>query len=382
VPALWGFLFVKKEKNIKIGRNDKCWCGSGRKFKKCHGAPGGIRPPPISEIILETRKQLRRKRCLHPSASKENCSGAIIEAHTVQRAQLEKIAEHGHVYGSQRDLGGLISDKGKLVFKKLGISDASVVPIFCEKHDAETFAPIEKSSIVTCNEHVFLLAYRSVCYEFSRSLAAIECAPIRRQLSCGQRPETQTDIEELQKALQIKFRQIKRVKDRFDSMLLEKNFSGVRYYCIRLKNTPDFMLNGCLFPDEDFNGNYLQDRSDATAMWDTITVNVLADGTDRGLIIFAWLSGGCGACEKFIQSLDEIGDVRLGDAITRYAFEYFENKYLKISWWDLLPPNIRQDLEKRGQMAVDLSVERPADCLVDNQIQAVDWRIAERIANF
>jgi preprotein translocase subunit SecA len=22
----------------QIGRNDPCWCGSGRKFKKCHGA--------------------------------------------------------------------------------------------------------------------------------------------------------------------------------------------------------------------------------------------------------------------------------------------------------------------------------------------------------
>jgi len=22
----------------KIGRNDPCWCGSGKKFKKCHGA--------------------------------------------------------------------------------------------------------------------------------------------------------------------------------------------------------------------------------------------------------------------------------------------------------------------------------------------------------
>jgi uncharacterized protein YchJ len=24
----------------KIGRNDPCHCGSGRKFKKCHGAQG------------------------------------------------------------------------------------------------------------------------------------------------------------------------------------------------------------------------------------------------------------------------------------------------------------------------------------------------------
>ena len=26
------------EENEKLGRNDPCWCGSGKKFKKCHGA--------------------------------------------------------------------------------------------------------------------------------------------------------------------------------------------------------------------------------------------------------------------------------------------------------------------------------------------------------
>lgn len=24
----------------KLGRNDPCHCGSGRKYKRCHGAPG------------------------------------------------------------------------------------------------------------------------------------------------------------------------------------------------------------------------------------------------------------------------------------------------------------------------------------------------------
>jgi preprotein translocase subunit SecA len=27
--------YVRKEK--KIGRNEPCWCGSGKKFKLCHG---------------------------------------------------------------------------------------------------------------------------------------------------------------------------------------------------------------------------------------------------------------------------------------------------------------------------------------------------------
>jgi preprotein translocase subunit SecA len=25
----------------KVGRNDPCWCGSGKKYKKCHGASNG-----------------------------------------------------------------------------------------------------------------------------------------------------------------------------------------------------------------------------------------------------------------------------------------------------------------------------------------------------
>jgi preprotein translocase subunit SecA len=29
---------VQASPNEKIGRNDPCWCGSGKKFKKCHGA--------------------------------------------------------------------------------------------------------------------------------------------------------------------------------------------------------------------------------------------------------------------------------------------------------------------------------------------------------
>jgi preprotein translocase subunit SecA len=27
-----------KGEHEKIGRNDPCWCGSGKKYKKCHGA--------------------------------------------------------------------------------------------------------------------------------------------------------------------------------------------------------------------------------------------------------------------------------------------------------------------------------------------------------
>jgi preprotein translocase subunit SecA len=29
---------VVRSDHENIGRNDPCWCGSGKKFKRCHGA--------------------------------------------------------------------------------------------------------------------------------------------------------------------------------------------------------------------------------------------------------------------------------------------------------------------------------------------------------
>ena len=34
---------VVKSELEKVGRNDPCPCGSGRKFKQCHGGPGAAR---------------------------------------------------------------------------------------------------------------------------------------------------------------------------------------------------------------------------------------------------------------------------------------------------------------------------------------------------
>jgi preprotein translocase subunit SecA len=40
VPSAAGVVAqaVQASPHEKLGRNDPCWCGSGKKFKKCHGA--------------------------------------------------------------------------------------------------------------------------------------------------------------------------------------------------------------------------------------------------------------------------------------------------------------------------------------------------------
>ena len=42
-PAQKAIDYVVEWKNAvaaSVGRNDPCYCGSGQKFKKCHGKPG------------------------------------------------------------------------------------------------------------------------------------------------------------------------------------------------------------------------------------------------------------------------------------------------------------------------------------------------------
>ena len=36
--SVWDRLFRRRppERAAQLGRNDPCWCGSGKKYKKCH----------------------------------------------------------------------------------------------------------------------------------------------------------------------------------------------------------------------------------------------------------------------------------------------------------------------------------------------------------
>ena len=41
---------------MKPGRNDPCWCGSGRKFKRCHGWQPAKPTPPVPELTPEQKR--------------------------------------------------------------------------------------------------------------------------------------------------------------------------------------------------------------------------------------------------------------------------------------------------------------------------------------
>jgi hypothetical protein len=150
---------------MKIGRNDPCWCGSGKKYKRCHLSREDAPSPNVGDFINAQRHSTPTL-CFHPNASSANCSGKIIKAHTVQRnGGLSQIAKDGHVYTAANDISSVIQNQGEITLKLTGLKTATTFTGFCNRHDTEIFKPIETVPFNPSSEHAFLLAYRVLCKE-------------------------------------------------------------------------------------------------------------------------------------------------------------------------------------------------------------------------
>ena len=89
----------------KIGRNDPCWCESGKKYKKRHLDREFETPIPLGAIAQRTIAESNIELCPHPSAAPAICD-KIVSAHTIQRSRvLERITDasnHVQTFFSER----------------------------------------------------------------------------------------------------------------------------------------------------------------------------------------------------------------------------------------------------------------------------------------
>jgi hypothetical protein len=367
----------------RLGRNDPCWCGSGKKFKKCHLDREKAPQRTIQEAIEAAQAAYAQRVCLHPDHT--SCNRGIIKAHSVQQnGGLSRIAVRGKVYGiRENNIGDLTKTNGLLAPKLVGIGQASTFTGMCGFHDDETFAPIEKKPFVSCPEHTFLLAYRHFCKEVFTKRAASALLPHLRTGDRGQPFEMQFALQRLLNAIQKGFEQgaedAETIKAFYDRALLAKDFSDVRYYVVRFKEVPDVLACSGNFPTFDFAGNRLQTLIELNKLPDHVTFSIIATDTG-GAAIFSWL-GEPPYSERLANSLHELPDVEFGDAIVRFAFEHCENIYMSPIWWDTLDEEAKRALRQRMTNAADVTVERKHSCLLHDGYDYVKWTPTERETN-
>lgn len=366
----------------RIKRNDQCWCGSGRKYKNCHLNRADETPVKISDM-MEASKRLERRVCSHPDAGSATCSGKIIRAHTVQRAGLERIAENSLVYAYPTGFGAMVSNKGVIAPQTRGINQASTFTGFCGKHDSDTFAPIEDQPFKACRQHAFLLGYRTLCRELEAKRAQTGSTDFLRQLDRGKSLPSQIQLQyeagQIAAGSEKGLEDLQGMKAQYDAALCTGDYSMTQYYVIGFDSCPTMLCSGGVKPSIDFEGNRLQDLVDLNVEVEGVHLNMIAV-EDSGAAVFTWKDIN-GSSEQLVKSLKELTDTEIPNALVRFAFEFLENKFWRISWWDNLPQDQIDQLNARTQLAFNPMAKRSVDCLADDGVRAANWRVTYRETN-
>lgn len=333
------------------------------------------------------RSTAHKKYCLYPRGGKETCLGDIVNAHTVQRrgGGLTSIARDGHVYGFR--VGISPNSTGRFEPFLQGVNRASVFSGFCQRHDNEIFAPLEKQSFECSPEQNFLLSYRAVCRELYYKRASKDVEKLQRLLDQGKDLEAQMTIQSMvwhfQNAVSVGLRHLERYKHQHDEMLTSQSYSDVWHYIVRLKTVPDFVCAGTITPEYDFQGRELQSLrraiKDPTEIIEYITLSVFA-AQDRGVAVFSWVGRNSMAL-SLMHSLDRLSNEEIPHALVRFVFEHMENVFAAPGWWEGLTLKEQKLLLLRLDTDVGPHNPHASTCLVDDGIRAVNWQLEGRSTN-
>jgi len=372
---------------MKIGRNDLCWCGSGKKYKKCHFNNEDNKPPLISEMVNIQQKVLGKKYCLHPKSSKQYCKGNIVKAHTIQKSGgLSKIAMNGHVYAFSSDFLTLRKNRGMLIPELLGLNLASTFTGFCSYHDTKIFSPIESDMYNFSKEHAFLLAYRAISKElFAKRLQKESISTLKRLSSTTENSFMKTELDSLikiyEEGVNSGLQLLESLKIKYDYILINKKFDQAKFYSIKIDSVPYIMCSGAIYPDFDFSGRQLQNIADLTKKLDLVTFSSIATNTG-GALVLCWEKSSDKSCLSLVKSLHKFNDKEISSALVKFMFSYFENIYFSPMWWDSLSSTLKNYLLNRTMLNLSPNTMRTKDCLVNDGVKILDWRIASRINNF
>ena len=339
------------EPKKKMSANEPCWCGSGKKYKKCHRDKESKPRVNPFDLRKEALSAFKDEYCSHPSASKENCDH-IIKAHTITKGfALASIAEEGHVYSIMGTVDATSENmrlnNGKIIPQKTGVNLASTFTGFCSKHDNELFEPIEQGIIDFNCKSIFLLSYRTACLEFFRKKAAMHINDVLRDegdngCSFQEQMRFQSEMNELIHYTDMGFRETELMKEKYDEVLINDDFSRFKFVAVRLNQTLPVVSSGGRFLNYDFFGTPLFDREKNYDDPPYISVNIINDNKESVALI-AWFCDD-ERLEKFAESFIERVSSDGANFLVQFGIATFENTHCRPSWWEGLEEKTRQTL--------------------------------------
>ena len=360
-------------------RNELCWCGSGRKSKKCHLLQESPMPQDPQERLRRFNKAFGKLHCLYPETLKKTCGSSPVRAHSLGKASaLSKIAKNGKVYSFTGELSDILS-RGEMVIPRLvGYNEASVFEGMCAEHDSVAFKLIDQNEVAIDEQSAFLFGYRAVCKALHTKQGQVQLD----RTSAGETDvigELYRELEEtgkyriMERSVEECYRSLLRFKRAHDEVLLGKQWDRVNYYALTFDCTPELATCGVSEVCMNFAGRIYNYKDEAYP--DSIAFNLIPQDMG-GLALFTWIDKSP-YCLEFIQSLNRLTEKQLPDVIVRYALLH-ENTFASPVWWDTLPDQTRANLVSHRKQSTFL---RERTSFVPDSSSRVSWRVLDKNTN-
>lgn len=367
-----------------MGRNERCWCGSDKKFKLCHLDREQQPPINIFQLVEAMQANFSKGYCSHPNASAETCAKKIISAHTVQRrGGLAMVAEDGHVLSTKFAFTDIVKHNGNPPLRRVGVGSASTFPGFCETHDDALFKPIEGQKFALERDSAFLFSFRAIAFEAFAKAAALKSSEAQREMDRGlpfrRQAQIQQELHVVREGQRRGMADLAGWKAEYDHRILSGRTEGYRYHGVIFEGVLPIVTCCAFHPEFDFNGITLQKISRGDGPFEHLTLNVTAF-ENRTIAIIGWIGSADGPAAQFTKSFAQVPARRKAAAVIRMAFEISENTFARPDWWAALPAHHREELLRRVHSGMP-HAERMADCLVDNAAEYFAMAVASESAS-
>lgn len=334
-------------------RNARCWCGSGKKFKKCHLDREDQTKENPWAVVDKNRQELSKKKCYAFGVGLGGCNGGIIKAHTVSRGpNLAKIAKDGHVMHYVASFSEMKKNGGKLSVKSIGIRDASVFHGFCRKHDRDLFSCIENEAFTGRPDQCLTVAYRTMSRELYGKEATAHLRETLRGADKGRTLLEQITLQEMLDAIgtgnTAARRELKAAHEALTSALADVQFDPLRSVVFEFSAPLPFMFAGAWSPFTDFHGGKLQNGY-VDELLEQIFVSSFA-GDSSAMICVSWLDSDDAPGSVIAEQLMSLPSAQQASAILQFVTKHIENVFFNPDWFQALNHKQRKQLD---QLAID-----------------------------
>jgi len=286
-----------------------------------------------------------------------HCASPPIGSHLLSRSWLKQIAGSSHeVIRFRSTTDDLMNKSRQIEAYGVGINKEIRLPCFCQQHDDELFACLEKQEFSATQEQLRALTYRSVCFEACAKQQIVDWlmdkadAQMEWALKTNQQAPPSLALHVQLEA--IRCIQLMAYKNTLETNWQNHNDSLVSYVvCFAAR--PTVLVSTTVIPELTFTGRILESR------WDWISLSIIPSA-NGGWAVFTWDKSAPKNPSLFIKSFAKVPKEFQTIALLNFIFESSENFAIAPQWWNSLSQKRKNDSLRRFGYSIKRRFEKPS----------------------